>query len=72
MKNNITWFNLINIIKGMFIESDQKVIDRLRLFKPTIEYNFWGKNIKWKERDKPLTNKELKGLYSVDEIYLKQ
>lgn len=45
-------------------------VDKVRVFKPTISDGVFGKSITWEEREKPLTNEELKLMYKVEDKYL--
>jgi hypothetical protein len=63
------------IIKELTGQSDhqlQKVVDRLRAFKPTITEGFFSNTITWKERDKPLTNQQLVSIYEIDLKFLRE
>ena len=63
--------NLEQIVAKSF-EGDCKkeLVNKVRMFKPTITDGFWGKTTTWEEREKPLTNEELKLMYKVEERYL--
>ena len=63
--------NLEDIIASTFGGNYKKdLVDKVRMFKPTITDGFWGKTTTWEEREKPLTNEELKLMYKVEKKYL--
>ena len=77
--NKLNWGNLINsfikehldYICEEFSTDKKEVVNKIRHFKPTIRESTWSKEILWEERAIPLTDKELKKKYKVEDKYLK-